>query len=42
MKKIKQEYIIINGLAYDLYKMPLWKRWKVRLKHLLGIRINAL
>lgn len=43
MKQFKREtYIIVNGLAYDIYKMPFWKRWKVILLTKLGRRIDAL
>jgi len=38
----KETYIIINGLAYDIYKMPFWKRWRVILLTKLGRRIDAL
>ena len=43
MKQFKREtYIIVNGLAYDIYKMPFWKRWKLIIKKRLGYRIDAL
>jgi len=41
-KQAKEVYVIINGLAYDIYKMPFWKRWKVILLTKLGRRIDAL
>jgi hypothetical protein len=41
-KQPKEVYVIINGLAYDIYKMPFWKRWKLQIMKRLGKRIDAL
>ena len=41
-KQPKEVYVIINGLAYDIYRMPFWKRWKLQLLTKLGRRIDVL
>jgi hypothetical protein len=41
-KQQKEMYVIINGLAYDIYKMPFYRRWYLKLKVRLGYRIDAL
>jgi len=38
----KEVYVIINGIAYDIYRMPFWKRWKLQLLTKLGRRIDSL
>lgn len=43
MKQFKPEtYIIIGNMAYSLSKLSWHKRWKIRIKQLLGIRIDAI
>lgn len=42
MKQPKEVYVIINGLAYDIYKMPFYRRWKLQIMKRLGMRIDAL
>jgi len=37
-----ETYVIIGNMAYSVDRLPLFKRWKIRLKQLLGIRIDAL
>jgi hypothetical protein len=37
-----ETYVIIGNMAYSVDKLPLIKRWKVKIKQLLGIRIDAL
>ena len=35
-------YVLIGNMAYDLHKLPFMTRWKIKIKHMLGMRIDAL
>jgi hypothetical protein len=37
-----ETYIMIGNMAYNFDNLPWHKRWKIRVKRLLGIRIDAL
>lgn len=42
MKNKFDTYVIIGNMAYNLANLPWHKRWKIKLKQLLGMRIDAL
>ena len=37
-----ETFIVIGNMAYNLDRLPWYKRWKIKIKQRLGMHIDAL